>query len=274
MMGGLVSRNRSSFGKEVVMRVSIVVVGLLALGGLLFASGCRTYVERVDSPLPSARYLGHQPQYVTPASAGMQPMPLPAAQPPGTSLPSTPALSSAGPLPPATGLPLAPPKSPQGTPSTNLISTGSAPSMPAGMTTSTPGLTRSAAVPRSSLVKLAALEEFALKEGRLTFNNFCLTEALGQQDSAGQAHIRVRGCFRNGDENNMSFVLIVVGVDEAGDPLWACNVAGSASGKDVGCLRELTVAVLPGTLRQTAGVRLRANVAPLPTPQGTIPYMP
>jgi hypothetical protein len=137
------------------------------------------------------------------------------------------------------------------------------------MTTSTPGLTRSSAVPRSAPVKLAALEEFALKEGRLTFNNFCLTEAIGQQDAAGQAHIKVRGCFRNGDANPMSFVLVVLGVDEAGEALWACNVSGSATGKDVGCLREVAVPVLPGALRRTAGVRLRANVAPLPTPQGT-----
>jgi hypothetical protein len=125
-------------------------------------------------------------------------------------------------------------------------------------------------------VKVADLEDFALKAGGVTFNNFCLAElrgipVAGRTNASARAAwggepemvtLRLRGCYRSRGEGESNYTLTVVGLDAEGEPLWACQLNGDVNGQDAGALPEATAAVLPGTLRQTASVRFRARVVP------------
>ena len=119
--------------------------------------------------------------------------------------------------------------------------------------------------PRTVEVGRAALDEFALRAGGLVFNNFRLAEQPPQVSPEylpdAPAELALRGTFRNGADAGVAFTLVVVGVDADGELLWACHVPGHAPGNDVGLLQGVA-SVPPGTLRQTATVRLRARLTP------------
>jgi len=118
---------------------------------------------------------------------------------------------------------------------------------------------------KSVLVKGGDLEDFAVKADGMTFNNFCLAEVPA--DRHGELPLlKVKGCYRNRTSQQVAFSLVVVGLDEAEEPLWACSIPGNTPGKDVGCLQEVAMSVPPGALKRTASLRFRANVVPSDDP--------
>jgi hypothetical protein len=120
-------------------------------------------------------------------------------------------------------------------------------------------------------MKSTELDTFSLKAGKLVFNNLLIKEETNQgltsgpQDLRGFSTLTVRGSFKNaGDE--MPFTLMLVGEDAGGEVAWVCSFAGVAPGGYVDTY-ESRVSVHPDTLRQTAAIRVRARVGPLP-PRG------
>jgi hypothetical protein len=111
------------------------------------------------------------------------------------------------------------------------------------------------------LVKQSDLEDFALKADGMTFNNFCLAEVSAERNGDLPV-LKVKGCYRNRNDGGATFSLVVVGLDEDGDPLWACSLAGTALARDVGCLSEVSVSVPPDALKRTVSLRFRASVLP------------
>ncbi len=76
--------------------------------------------------------------------------------------------------------------------------------------------------------------------------------------------LRLCACYRNRTPDLQMFSLMVVGLDENKDLLWACNVEGSAQPSSVGLLRDTECRVPPGTLKRTASLSLRLYSATVP----------
>jgi hypothetical protein len=102
-------------------------------------------------------------------------------------------------------------------------------------------------------VKRSQLEDFTLKAGGLAVNNVVLTEAVIE----GRSTIRVRASYRNTMPEARSFRLVLVGLGDTKEILWAGNVEGQAAADSLGVLDETSIAAEPGTLKQTAFVSLR-----------------
>jgi hypothetical protein len=115
--------------------------------------------------------------------------------------------------------------------------------------------------PKTAQVKMGDLEDFALKAGRVTFNNFLVTEA---PQANGFSRLRVRGTYRNSTDKALAFNVVLVGIGPDDEVLWAGNLTAVGKPNDVGCFDELHVQAPPGALKQTAAVRISAHVLPLP----------
>jgi len=102
-------------------------------------------------------------------------------------------------------------------------------------------------------VALDQLEDFALKADGLAVNNFCLSE-----NEDGTA-LHLRATYRNRQPEARAVCVMVVGLSEAKDILWAGHATCVADPNGVGVLPELNVLVPAGTLKQTAAVSLRLN---------------
>lgn len=100
-------------------------------------------------------------------------------------------------------------------------------------------------------VALDQLEDFALKADGLAVNNFCLSE----NDDGTALHLRAT--YRNRQPEARAVCVMVVGLSEAKDVLWAGHATCVADPNGVGVLPELNVLVPAGTLKQTAAVSLR-----------------
>jgi hypothetical protein len=115
-------------------------------------------------------------------------------------------------------------------------------------TPATPGLTNTAQIARSQL------DDFILKADGLTVNNFSLTEVEETRTT-----IRVRGTYCNRTATARSFRVVVAGLGEAGDLLWAGNVEGQATADGLGVLEGTTIPARPGALNQTKSLLLRLD---------------
>jgi hypothetical protein len=115
--------------------------------------------------------------------------------------------------------------------------------------------------PRSILVKLDDLEDFTLKTGPITFNNFSLEEsATGWMgETATGWRVKLKACYRNRMAEAVTFFVVVIGQDENENPLWACTMSNVVGGKDVGCLPETETPVPEGTLKRTTSLRFFAH---------------
>lgn len=128
---------------------------------------------------------------------------------------------------------------------------------------------------KAARVKSAELDDFALKLGRVTFNNFCVGEVANRDMPNGRRFLNgfdavtIRGSYRNRSAEGLPFTLVVVGVDDEGEVLWACTISGVAADETVGIFDE-QVAVHPGVLKRTASLRIRAHVGPLPPTGPTV----
>lgn len=100
-------------------------------------------------------------------------------------------------------------------------------------------------------VALDQLEDFALKADGLAVNNFCLSET----DDGTALHLRAT--YRNRQPEARAVCVMVVGLSDAKDVLWAGHATCVADANGVGVLPELHVLVPAGTLKQTAAVSLR-----------------
>ncbi len=115
--------------------------------------------------------------------------------------------------------------------------------------------------PKTAQVKMGELEDFAVKAGRVTFNNFLVTE-LPQAN--GFSRLRVRATYRSRTDKALAFNVVLVGIGPDDEVLWAGNLTAVGKPNDVGCFDELHVQAPPGALKQTAAVRISAHVLPLP----------
>jgi hypothetical protein len=94
-------------------------------------------------------------------------------------------------------------------------------------------------------------------------NNFCLSE---EPDEACKAHavLKLCACYRSRATEQQAFSVMAVGLDESGDMLWACNLAGTAEPGKVGVVPENTLVAPTGTLKRTATIWLRVNPVKMP----------
>jgi hypothetical protein len=116
-------------------------------------------------------------------------------------------------------------------------------------------------IPRSQL------DDFTLKVADLAVNNFCLSE-IGDLPGS-EAKLRLVGSCRNRAAEPRTFCLMVAGLDNARELLWACNVEGRVEAETVEILKENVIPVPAGTLKQTAFVSLRLYASKLPA--GPVP---
>jgi hypothetical protein len=291
-------------GHDVVMTVTFpvdavklcaTVAGLAGMtgGGVSLPFGQQTWVQ--GTTLPSGQYLKQPPQYLPanppfplknelaqvqpanapPAGAGI---PLPPPPPPGTvGAPSTvPALPDVA---PSTGFSQAlPAPLPSTTP---MLPAPILPAAPPPMSPITPVSARTAedrllgtaksVPPGSAQVKIAELEDFSFKAEGVTFNNICLAEAA-DATAPGVSSLKVSACYRNPTRDRVGYCLMVVGRDEAGNVLWACNLDGAGEAKSVGVLRDDVHLMVPaGTLKQTVACSFRAVVIKAPAPARPAP---
>jgi hypothetical protein len=123
---------------------------------------------------------------------------------------------------------------------------------PVGVTTSKP---QPAAPLKSAQIKLAELEDFSLRAGKLVVNNFCLTESPDRLPD--HAVLKLGACYRSRLPDLRTFYVTVVGMDANREILWACHIDGVAEPGGVGVLRDVALPVPAGTLEKTATVGLR-----------------
>jgi hypothetical protein len=124
--------------------------------------------------------------------------------------------------------------------------------------------TRTTAVP-STVVKMAELDDFSLKVGSITFNNFSLAEVKEGPPLRGLSVLRLTGSYRNRSGKAACFVFVAVGLDSEGEVLWACSDMGQAGAGAVGVLPDKLVIGVPSRLRkQTASIRFRVHLTPTP----------
>jgi hypothetical protein len=238
---------------------TVLGLGLLAiLVSLTLGAGCQSQSISESKSLPSNTYVNHPPQYIpappTQASTNL-----------GGPVGSAPVTSTT--VPPSSQLPIA---AAPGTGSSKT--TAGTPDVPASPqqgfgTVNGPSSfnTRSDAnnSDKAAQVKLANLDDFALKSGGLVVNNFCLTE---EPDEAckGQAVVKLCACYRSRTPEQQGFSVMAVGLDETGDMLWACNLAGTAEPGKVGVIPEITLVAPTGTLKRTVTIWLRVNSVKMP----------
>jgi hypothetical protein len=113
------------------------------------------------------------------------------------------------------------------------------------------------------------LDDIAVKTDGLVVNNFCLSE---EPDEAckDQAVLKLCACYRSRATQPQAFCVMMVGLDETGDMLWACNLAGTAEAGKVGVVPESALLVPARTLKRTVTVRLRVNTASRPKPHAPV----
>jgi hypothetical protein len=223
------------------------LAGLLLLGCVV-ALGCQTWF--VSTTLPSGQNVEKPPQYFAPP----QPIAIQKELAYQDRVWRVPAPATRIPDPAAiyTGPPLA------GAPCVSGVGTKVGVQLP----------------PRNNPVQIDRdqLDEFALKEDGLTINNFCVNE-LGV--SGGWGTLRLCGSYRNRTPEVRSIFVMIAGLDESKELLWACNIVGDANPDSVGTLPSIQVPVPAGTWKRTTRLSLRlytcegTNLVPARSSVGT-----
>ncbi len=125
-------------------------------------------------------------------------------------------------------------------------------------------------------VKLGALEDLSVKTDHLLVNNVCLNETVDlskSQAPPGYADVQparglrpcvisVRMGYRTRSMERVGFTVVVTGLDEEGEPLWA-GTASEIVGGNVTDVVSCVIPVIEDTLSQTATVKIRVMTKPL-----------
>jgi len=156
-----------------------------------------------------------------------------------------------------------------------LVAPSSSPLPPLGLLEAAPEGQPASAPQRetpsgSASVKTADLEDFTLKTKGLTLNNFLLSETAVVKSDGLVPKLRLRVCVRNQTADEKKISLMVVGLDENKEMLWACNVEDRAEASTLKLLPETQLSIPAGMLKRTATVSLRVydTVLPKPTAYG------
>jgi hypothetical protein len=113
-------------------------------------------------------------------------------------------------------------------------------------------------------VERRQLDDFTLKAEGIAVNNFCLSESVVE----GRGSLQVRASYCNRTPEARSFCVVLVGLNDAKEVLWAGNIEGQAAPDSLGILEPTTIPAPPGALNQTAflSIRLNGTKGPASTP--------
>jgi hypothetical protein len=117
-------------------------------------------------------------------------------------------------------------------------------------------------------LKLADLDEFAVKTDKAIINNFSLWESADATPK-GMATLKLWASCRNRALGHQQYTIMVVGLDEKKGVLWATKANSWTEGKGVGLLQDYMQSIPQGTLTRTHSLWVRAVIWEQAAPEAT-----
>jgi hypothetical protein len=125
--------------------------------------------------------------------------------------------------------------------------------------------------PGNPCVAVAELDDFSLKSEKFVVNNFTLAEEADPK--GGLAALQIAATFKNRTAESIIYSVMVTGLDENREMLWATNLKGGAEARNVGVTHDV-LTVPAGTLKATVSVSLRLCTGVGAAPRAISCYRP